>query len=91
MLYATDLKILSALQSHGRRHLTEIAKEVELSPPAVMERAKKLESHRFIKGYYALLDAKKGGKNITAFIGVSIGHPRYKEKRSGIATKRKDS
>ena len=72
-----DLKILSILQSHGRSHLAEIAKEVELSSPAVMERVKKLESHGVIKGYQAVLDAKKVGKDITAFIGVSISHQRY--------------
>lgn len=77
MLDPLDLKILSILQSHGRSHLAEIAKEVELSSPAVMERVKKLESHGVIKGYQAVLDAKKVGKDITAFIGVSISHQRY--------------
>lgn len=77
MLDPLDLKILSILQSHGRSHLAEIAKEVELSSPAVMERVKKLESHGVIKGYQAVLDAKKVGKEITAFIGVSISHQRY--------------
>lgn len=79
MLDYTDLKILSILQQHGRRHLAEIAKEVDLSPPAVMERVKKLETRGIIKGYHALLDAKKVGKDITAFIGVSISHQRYSE------------
>lgn len=79
MLDSTDIKILSILQHHGRHHLAEIAKEVELSPPAVMERVKKLESRHIIKGYHALLDAKKVGKDITAFIGVSISHQRYIE------------
>ncbi len=73
----TDVKILAILQGHGRYHLAEIAKEVGLSAPAVMERVKKLESRGIIKGYHALLDAKKVGKDITAFIGVSISHQRY--------------
>ena len=77
MLDNIDIKILSILQSQGRRHLAEIGKEVDLSPPAVMERVKKLESRGIIQGYHALLDAKKMGKNITAFIGVSISHQRH--------------
>ena len=77
MLDEIDIKILSILQHHGRRHLAEIAKEVDLSPPAVMERVKKLESHGVIKGYHALLDAKVLGKDVVAFIGVSVGHQRY--------------
>ncbi|MGH8546288.1 MAG: Lrp/AsnC family transcriptional regulator [Gammaproteobacteria bacterium] len=71
-----DLKILYILQNHGRSRLADIAEEVELSAPAVMERVKKLESNGVIKGYRALLDGKKVGKDITAFIGVSIGNQR---------------
>lgn len=41
-----------------------------------MERVKKLETTGVIKGYQALLDGKKVGKDITAFIGVSIGNQR---------------
>jgi Lrp/AsnC family leucine-responsive transcriptional regulator len=54
--------------------LADIADEVDLSAPAVMERVKKLETSGVIKGYQALLDGKKVGKDITAFIGVSIGN-----------------
>jgi len=77
MLDNIDIAILSILQHHGRHHLAEIAKEVDLSPPTVMERVKKLEARGIIKGYHALLDAKKLGRDIMAFIGVSIGHQRY--------------
>jgi Lrp/AsnC family transcriptional regulator, leucine-responsive regulatory protein len=72
----TDLKILYILQNNGRTRLAEIADEVELSAPAVMERVKKLEASGVIKGYQALVDGKKVGKDITAFIGVSIGNQR---------------
>ncbi|MBM4299758.1 MAG: Lrp/AsnC family transcriptional regulator [Deltaproteobacteria bacterium] len=47
-----------------------------MSAPAVMERVKKLEANGVIRGYQALLDAKQVGKDIAAFIGVSIGHQR---------------
>lgn len=56
--------------------MADIADEVELSAPAVMERVKKLEASGVIKGYQALLDARKVGKDITAFVGVSIGNQR---------------
>jgi Lrp/AsnC family leucine-responsive transcriptional regulator len=71
-----DLKILAILQNSGRSRLADIAEEVELSAPAVLERVKKLEVNGVIKGYQALLDGKKVGKDITAFIGVSIGNQR---------------
>jgi Lrp/AsnC family transcriptional regulator, leucine-responsive regulatory protein len=71
-----DLKILYILQNDGRRRLADIADEVDLSAPAVMERVKKLEAGGVIRGYQALLDGKKVGKDITAFIGVSVGNQR---------------
>lgn len=76
MIDQTDLKILSILQNNGRTRLAEIADEVELSAPAVMERVKKLEASGVIKGYQALVDGKKVGKDITGFIGVSIANQR---------------
>jgi Lrp/AsnC family leucine-responsive transcriptional regulator len=75
-----DLKILSILQTNGRTRLADIAEEVELSAPAVMERVKKLEVGKVIKGYQAVVDGKKVGKDITAFIGVSIGNQRDMDK-----------
>ena len=76
MLDLIDLKILFILQNDGRRRLADIADEVDLSAPAVMERVKKLEAGGVIRGYHALLDGKKVGKDITAFIGVSVGNQR---------------
>ena len=76
MLDQIDLKILYILQNDGRKRLADIADEVELSAPAVMERVKKLEASGVIKGYQALVDGKKVGKDITAFIGVSVGNQR---------------
>jgi len=77
LLDQIDLKILAILQDHGRSHLADIAKEVDLSSPAVMERVKKLEAYGIIKGYQAVLDPKKMGKDVTAFIGVSVVHQRF--------------
>ena len=76
MLDQIDLKILSILQNDGRRRLADIADEVDMSAPAVMERVKKLEAGGVIRGYQALIDGKKVGKDITAFIGVSVGNQR---------------
>lgn len=80
LLDQIDLKILSILQNNGRSRLADIGTEVELSTPAVMERVKKLEAGGVIKGYQALLDGKRVGKDITAFIGVSVGSQRNIEK-----------
>jgi Lrp/AsnC family leucine-responsive transcriptional regulator len=48
---------------------------VGLSAPAVLERIKKLEAAGVISGYRAILDGRRLGLDITAFIGVMISHP----------------
>jgi len=67
-----DLKILKTLQENGRIKRNEIAQATGLSVPSVSERMKKLEDAGIIKGYTAILDSKKLGKDITAFVFVSI-------------------
>jgi Lrp/AsnC family transcriptional regulator, leucine-responsive regulatory protein len=90
LLDAIDLKILYILQNHGRSRLADIAGEVELSAPAVMERVKKLEAGGVIKGYQAVVDGKKVGKDITAFIGVSIGNQQDIDKFAGAMLRHHD-
>jgi Lrp/AsnC family leucine-responsive transcriptional regulator len=73
---AIDLQIIDALQEHGRIPHAKLADQVGLSAPSIIERVKKLEDCGVITGYHASVDARKLGKDVTAFIGVSIGHPR---------------
>ncbi len=75
-LDAIDLQILNILQNNGRIPHTKLAEQVGLSAPSVIERVKKLEDSGLILGYYAACDARKLGKDVTAFIGVSITHPK---------------
>ncbi|HEY2988333.1 MAG TPA: Lrp/AsnC family transcriptional regulator [Candidatus Binatia bacterium] len=90
MLDQIDLKILSILQNQGRTHLADIAKEVDLSSPAVMERVKKLETQGVIKGYQAVLDPKKMGKDVAAFVGVSVSHQKYIDGFASYVTRQHD-
>jgi Lrp/AsnC family transcriptional regulator, leucine-responsive regulatory protein len=90
LLDQIDLKILYILQLDGRRRLAEIAQDVDLSTPAVMERVKKLEASGVIRGYQALIDGKKVGKDITAFIGVSIGNQRDMDRFANQMTRYPD-
>ena len=70
-----DFRILSLLQDDCRTPLARLGEAVDLSAPAVLERIKKLEAAGVITGYHALLDARRLGLDITAFIGVIISHP----------------
>ena len=73
----SDAHILEMLQSDARVTQQEIARAVGLSQPAVAERIRKLETQGIVTGYIALVDANRVGRDITAFIGVAIGHPRH--------------
>ena len=73
---ATDLEILDALQRNCKQPLAAIGQQVGLSPPSVLERIHKLEEAGVITGYVALLDARKLGRDIAAFIGVATERAR---------------
>jgi Lrp/AsnC family leucine-responsive transcriptional regulator len=74
-----DYKILELLQENGRLTQMELSSEVGMSQPAVAERLRKLEQEGIIVGYAARVDARRLGKDITAFIGVGIDHPKYNQ------------
>ena len=69
-LDATSRRILGILARDGRASYQAIADEVGLSRPAVMERVKRLEEAGFIRGYAAVIDRRRIGYPITAFVAV---------------------
>jgi Lrp/AsnC family leucine-responsive transcriptional regulator len=73
---ATDLEILDALQHNCKQPLAAIGQQVGLSAPSVLERIHKLEEAGVITDYVARLDARKLGKDISAFIGVATERTR---------------
>ncbi|MFP8878941.1 MAG: Lrp/AsnC family transcriptional regulator [Myxococcota bacterium] len=73
---ALDRQILELLQKNCKQPLAAIGEEVGLSAPSVVERIHKLEQAGVITDYVALLDARRLGKDVAAFIGVSTDQPR---------------
>jgi Lrp/AsnC family leucine-responsive transcriptional regulator len=72
-----DVKILDILQKNGRTRRNDLAERVSLSLPSVSERLRKLEESEIITGYFAKLDHKKLGRDITAFIIVTVDSSRH--------------
>src|ERR1051326_1422836 len=70
-----DIRLLELLQEDCRTSLVRLGEQVGLSAPAVLERMKKLEAAGVVTGYRALVDGRRVGLDITAFIGVIISHP----------------
>lgn len=75
-LDAIDVQILGILQDDCKLPLAKVGEQVGLSAPSVIERIKKLEESGVIVDYRAIVDARKIGKDVTAFIGVEISHPK---------------
>src|SRR5215471_8455804 len=75
-LDTTDREILELLQENCKQPLAAIGQKVGLSPPSVLERIHKLEEAGVVIGYKAILDARRLGKDITAFIGVATERAR---------------
>ena len=73
---ATDRAILEMLQDNCKQPMAAIGQNVGLSAPSVLERIHKLEETGVITGYAAQVDARRLGKDVTAFIGVATDVPR---------------
>jgi Lrp/AsnC family leucine-responsive transcriptional regulator len=72
-----DYRIIELLQRDARTTQVQIAAAVGLSQPSVADRIRKLEESGVVRGYVALVDARRLGKDIRAFVGVRISHPRH--------------
>ncbi|HTY11323.1 MAG TPA: Lrp/AsnC family transcriptional regulator [Bacteroidota bacterium] len=72
-----DVTILEILQKEGRTRRNELAELVGLSLPAASERLRKLEEAGVITGYHAKLDHKLLGKDITAFVLVTMDSSKH--------------
>jgi Lrp/AsnC family transcriptional regulator for asnA, asnC and gidA len=67
-----DNTILGMLVEDSRTTLDSISEEVGLSSPAIRERINKLQQEGVIKGFSTIIDYKKLGYGLTAFIGLSM-------------------
>lgn len=69
---ATDRRILTVLQRDGRITNAELAAEVSLSASACHRRVQRLEEIGLIRGYVALLDARKLERQTTVFVEITL-------------------
>jgi len=67
-----DRAILATLQQEGRIANAELARRVNLSPPAVHARIRRLEAQGVIRGYGARLDPEKLGYDMLCFVQLSL-------------------
>lgn len=73
---AVDHRLLGELQQDARLSFNELSRRVNLSPPAVAERVRRLESDGVIVGYHAHVDLVRAGRPVTALVQVQCYGPR---------------
>jgi DNA-binding Lrp family transcriptional regulator len=72
MLDKLDTEILEILQTEGRISNAELARRVNLSPPATLVRIRRLEESGYIQRYVTLLDRQQAGYDLLCFVRVSL-------------------
>lgn len=72
MLDSIDKAILNELQLNSRISNVDLAQRVNLSPPAVHTRIKRLENLGYVAQYTAILDREKVGYEMICFINVTL-------------------
>ncbi len=72
MLDKKDMEILEVVKHHAKWTTHHISKKTLIPVTTVHNRIKKMERMGIIKGYTAILDHKKLGRAISAFVCVDI-------------------
>ncbi|MCX6295221.1 MAG: Lrp/AsnC family transcriptional regulator [Bacteroidetes bacterium] len=67
-----DLKILKILQENAKITNLQLSGEIGLSPAPTLERVKKLENAKLIKGYYTEVNEEALGIGIKAIIQITL-------------------
>lgn len=79
-----DYKILKILKDNGRISHEDIAKQVNLSRPAVRARIVGLENKGVITGYATCIDYDALGLNIQVFVYIKVSNMDYDAIKTSI-------
>jgi Lrp/AsnC family leucine-responsive transcriptional regulator len=79
-LNRTDRRLLDILQREGHLTNQDLAERVSLSPSACLRRVRALEEAGVIRRYVAIVDPRKVGLGLLAFVNVKL------EKRGRMPT-----
>ncbi len=76
-----DYAILDVLKHNGRLSTQKIAKKVNIPITTVHNRIRKLGREGVIKNYTVNIDQKKLGRNVTAYILITVDYKLLKERK----------
>jgi len=83
-----DWVIIEQLQREARVSLSELGRRVKLSPSAVTERVRNLESLGVITGYHAVVDLAKVGYPVLAVVRLKYPGNHHQPLRRLLAERR---
>ena len=83
-----DWVIIEQLQREARVSLSELGRRVNLSPSAVTERVRNLESLGVITGYHAMVDLAKVGYPVLAVVRLKYPGNHHQPLRRLLAERR---
>jgi Lrp/AsnC family transcriptional regulator, leucine-responsive regulatory protein len=69
-----DERLLTELRANARVSNAALGRIVGLTPPAVVERLRRLEAAGVITGYHAAIDREAVGFGLTVFLSISLQH-----------------
>ena len=81
MLDGKDIKILKELKRNGRLSAQEISKITGIPVTTVFNRVKRMEKSKAIKGYTVVLDEGRVGRNVAAYVSITVDYNLLKRKR----------
>ena len=71
-----DRRLLALLQQNGRATSVELARRLDLSPPGLQRRLRRLEAAGVIRGYTTLVNREAVGLDLLCFVEVKLAHHR---------------
>ena len=74
VLDAIDEQLVQELRANARVSNAALGRAVGLTPPAVVERVRRLETAGVITGYHAAIDGEAVGFGLTVFLSISLEH-----------------
>ena len=73
ILDETDRALLRLLQQDADQSAAALAKNLDMSQPAIWRRIKRLKEEGVIKGVALNLNREKLGLGVTVFLGIKLG------------------
>ena len=81
MIDEKGVKILKELKGDGRLSAQEISKSTGIAVTTVFNRIKRMQKSGVIKGYTVVLDEGKIGRNVAAYILITVDYNLLKRKK----------